>query len=79
MKRFDANDIWEDVDGDYIKYDDHLFELSLALEPKVCKWEVKGTDMGGAKFGQNPHTIDFHVIAITKFCQFCGGRIEVVE
>jgi len=75
MKRYDANDIWEDVDGDYIKYDDHLFELLIAFEPKVCKWIDRNrwyeTECDN---GYREYDID----KIT-FCPYCGGKIKVVK
>jgi len=70
---------FEDENGEWVKYDDHLFELVAALEKKMCKWVERScwdeTECNHLVFcrdiaGDIP---DF------TFCPYCGGKIEVVE
>ena len=77
MKRYDANDIWEVFDGEYIKYDDHLFELLIAFEPKVCKWTNKD-GFHETECGKEWHALFIFKIHFT-YCPYCGGKIKVAK
>jgi rRNA maturation endonuclease Nob1 len=66
--------MFEDDDGEWVKYDDHIAEV----ENKACEWRV--VEETAYKIYCETQCEGYHMFLATyHYCPYCGGKIKIKE